>query len=98
MPRRRNPETQKQQTRTVTVHLDEETAVQLDQFMFTLGIESKGATLMALARAQMAAHPMASLEVALVAETLREVRVQEFNELAMHFDARVALLFPTGRR
>lgn len=95
MPRRRNNQNPEQsKTRSITITVDEETAVALDQYMFQFGIESKGATVLVLLRTAMSALPLQGAEMALLREALRQFRNLEYSELAEYFVKRANLVLP----
>ncbi len=97
MPRRRNNNPEQGKSRSITITVDEETAIALDQYMFQFGLESKQATVMVLVRSSMSAMPLQGAEMALLREALRQIRNLEYSELANYFLNRANLVLPSER-
>lgn len=89
MGRRRKPN--QNPTRTITVHVDDELAQLLDQYMFQFGLESRGDAVAALTRAAMSAIPLQGLESEMLRLTMKQIRAQEYESLTQHFEQRAAL-------
>ncbi len=87
--RRKDPN---QRTRTITLTIDDDTAVLLEQYMFHFGIESKQATILVLLHAAMGAIPVNSAAFELLKQIGRQTRQLEYEALALHFEQRSHLM------
>ena len=77
--------------KTITVHVDEDMAYEIDQRMTYFGIESKGAALLALARAGAAQIPMDAYVLEMQLQSQKEMRRREEVALAEFYDERSRL-------
>lgn len=82
--------------KSVTVHMDEELALQVEQTMISFGLESKTLAAAALMRAGYGAIAGDAFLQEVLNDELKRFRDNESEALAMHFEER-ARLFRGGR-
>lgn len=78
--------------RTVTVHLDEDDVLAIDQYQNSFGIDSRGDTVRALFRAGVSAVPLNTAIFEISQASVREHRKYFTEALARFFEEQAALL------
>ncbi len=78
-------------TRAVTVFLDEDLVMQLDQWQTSFGIETRGLAAQAMMRAGASAVPLNTAVFEISQASVREIRKAETDALMAHYESRLAL-------
>ncbi len=82
---------------SVTVRIDHETAVQLDQWQNAFGLETRGAAILALMKAGLSSVPLQTAIFEICQAAVREHRIHFTDGLATHFEQQASLLRGTSR-
>jgi len=77
--------------RYINVPLDADLAEAIDNYMISLGLDSKGQTAAALIRVGLSAAPINTMVFEMSQEALRQARKREFQALSEYFDLRAKL-------
>lgn len=78
-------------TRSVTVFLDDELVVQLDQWQNSFGIETRGLAAAAMMRAGGSAVPLDTAVFEISQASVKEIRKAEIDALVAFFESRSAI-------
>lgn len=77
--------------RTVTVYLDDDMVMQLDQWQTNFGIETRGLAAQAMMRAGASAVPLNTAVFEISQASVKEIRKAETEALIAHYESRLAM-------
>lgn len=78
--------------RSITIQVDQEMALALDQYQAHFGLESRSGTVFVLLETAMGALPIQSAEMELLEQTKREFQKYMFRSMAEFFEGQARLL------